>query len=127
MPNSHPPTEQWIRVVCHLPNNTKDEAQAIDRIVGYVQRLKDSTSKVTGFTQTNKFPGQWWSPVISKWVEDDVTLLIVDFAGSSDDALLMWRIARIRLFAFACYKFFDPKHIGQDEIWLMQHTQTRFC
>jgi hypothetical protein len=116
------PIEPRIRLTCHFPNQSFRERKAFSVILTYLLAQQDTILHITGFTQNDGLIGQWWSPQLGGWVEDDITVVTIDVKGEAGDQRLAEAIMDLKNYAHECYEEADAY---QEELWITTYSITR--
>ncbi|HVA49320.1 MAG TPA: hypothetical protein VNH11_23345 [Pirellulales bacterium] len=102
--------------------------KAVYEVIAYVQQLNNRRLGVTGFTFSELMPavltGFWWSDDHGVWMEDDIVIVMVDFARPSAGA--KWSVSgemtKLKRFISSTCRRNGSR---QEEVWIVAHRVTR--
>lgn len=120
--------ESRTRVVFNFPINSGGEEKAFYEVIGYVRRLKDGGSGVTGFTYSDPMPavftGFWWSDDQRNWIEDAIAMMMIDLSPPAPGARfsISGEMTKLKRFIAGAYRRNGSQ---QEEVWIVAHRVTR--
>lgn len=119
-----PDIEHRLRLTCTLPNKTRQQRKAFDAVINYIEAQRLASLGSGGWTQSSAFAGQWWDEDVQGWIDDSVSIVIVDCPlPDGNEELLNEAVAELKKYVHEQYEFYG---CGQKEIWLIAHKVTRY-